>query len=272
MARIVRKFDMQSFWGAMAVALVLLVPAMVILSKDHDDLKGWLLMIIAVVIVLLGLAGIIGHILIEIKDEERTEQTRPRPRLIPEKPYVNVRALLPYNDEGKLRRDIPTGSAQFVNMKWANRPVYLGVGADAPGVLADVYYYRKGESVALKSPGRWGCCKPQPAALGVGSPIEQGAVDFPANSKEHELDIAIRYEDGKCFIYNDYSQRAARDPRMELSDLTIVKVELRGTNSQAEYAFRLRNDPVKGFIVEDLPGPSPEPVPGTAACPPQSVP
>ena len=255
MERIIRKFDMQSFWGAMAVAVVPLVPAVVILNEDIDDLRGWLLVIVAVGIAVLGLAGLIGHILIEIRDEKQTERTRPRPKLIPEEPYVNERALLPYDDEGRLRRDVPAGSAQFVNMKWINRPLYLGVGADAPSVLADVYYYREGESLALKSPGRWGCCKPQPAALGVGTPIEQGMVDFPANGKEHELDIAIRYDDGKCFIYNDYSQRGDRDPNMELFDLTIVKVELRGTNTAEEYVFRLRKDATNGLIVEHLPAP-----------------
>jgi hypothetical protein len=267
MARIIRKFDMQSFWAAMAVAVVPLVPAVMILNEDIDDLRGWLLVIIAVGIAVLGLAGLISHVLIEIRDEDQSERTKPRPRLIPEEPYVNERGLLPYDDEGTRRRDIPADSAQFVNMKWSNQPLYLGVGADAPSVLADVYYYRKGESLALKSSGRWGCCKPQPAALGVGTPIEQGMVDFPGNGKEHELDIAIRYDDGKCFIYNDYSQRVARDPNMELFDLTVVKVELHGTNTAAEYIFQLRND-ATGLMVEHLSAS----VPDTAAPPPKDIP
>lgn len=239
---ILRKFDMQSFVGTALGAAVFMVPGATLLNKDTHDWRAWALVAVGCVLVMIALAGIIGHVLVEIHDEEVAERTRPRPHLVHEPPYVNQRQLLAYDEEGRRVKDVPERNADFVNIKWVNRPEFPGTGADGAQVLADVYYYPKGKSTGIKSPGRWGCCKPQPAVQGVGVPIEQGVVDFPANGKVHELDIAIRYSDRRCFVYNDYSQQVAQDPRCELGEITTIRVELRGTNCQAEHTFELRND------------------------------
>jgi hypothetical protein len=248
--RIFRKFDMQSFIGTVGLAAVFSLPATALLDSDANDWRGWGLMAVVAMVAVAAVGGIVGHLVVEAGDEKRAEETKPTPILEGDEPYTNTRYLFPADHAGKMQNAAPEPGT-FVNQKWRNMPQHFGPQADARDVLADIYYYVGDSPTPIKAAGRWGCCKPQPAAQGLMTPVEQGTVDFLANGKPHELDIAIRYADGEAYVYNDETQRNPRNEAHRLGPNNLIKVELRGNNIKKSYSFWLK---IEGdsFLVEPV--------------------
>ena len=160
----------------------------------------------------------------------------------------------PYADERiirglKLRSDtvVSPPKPYFIHVKFYNNPQVRTADARAKDVIAKITFSdSEGENEVLNPfKGRWGDTK-QPSYLEQGTPPrELDSVDFEESGLEHELDIALKYQDEEvCYAFNNtsYSAPMWKNPNFILhGERFQINVRLTGQMVDKEWWFILHN-------------------------------
>lgn len=160
-------------------------------------------------------------------------------------PYVDERIIR----ELKLRADMVDSPLKpyFTHVKFCNNPQVRTADARAKDVIAQITFFdSEGENEVLNPfKGRWGDTK-QPSYLEQGTPVrELHSVDFEESGLEHELDIALKYQDEEvCYAYNNESYWASGWKLLEFilhGERFQISVRLTGQKVDKEWFFILHN-------------------------------
>ena len=160
-------------------------------------------------------------------------------------PYVDERIIR----ELKLRSDIVVSPPKpyFTHVKFCNNPQFRTADARAKDVIAEITFFISEGETKILNPfyGRW-CDTKQPSYLEQGTPMrELHSVDFEESGLEHELDIALKYQDEEvCYAFNNtsYSAPMWKNPNFELhGERFQVRVRLKGQMVDKEWWFTLHN-------------------------------
>lgn len=135
----------------------------------------------------------------------------------------------------------------FTHVKFCNNPQVRTADARAKDVIAQITFSdSEGENEVLNPfKGRWGDTK-QPSYLEQGTPMrELHSVDFEESGLEHELDIALKYQDEEvCYAYNNESYWASGWKLLEFilhGERFQISVRLKGQKVDKEWWFILHN-------------------------------
>ena len=161
-------------------------------------------------------------------------------------PYVDERIIYRLESRSDII-DNPPPKPYFTHVKFCNTPQVRSTDARAKDVIAEITFFDSegGNEVLKPFKGRWGDTK-QPSYLEQGTPTrELDSVDFEENGNEHELDIALKYQDEEvCYAFNNtsYSAPMWKNPNFELNGERFqVRVRLKGQMVDKEWWFTLHN-------------------------------
>lgn len=156
-------------------------------------------------------------------------------------PYVDIRHIKDTHTRELI------GSPSFAHIPFCNNPQVRSADARAKDVVAEITFFDSEGKKEVLEPfwGRWGDTK-QPSYLESGTPTrELDSVDFEESGLEHELDIALKYQDEEvCYAYNNESYWASgwKLPKFILhGERFQIRVRLRGQMVDKEWWFILHN-------------------------------
>jgi hypothetical protein len=170
------------------------------------------------------------------------EKLKPKPHLqIFDIPIPDKRPIRDINDQR-----IIYGTPLFAHVEFHNKPKKRSEEANAKKVFAQITFYDMNGTKKLRPElVRFGGT-PQPPHQNRGRPKhEYYEVEFNANGREHELTIAMKYEnDNNCYGYSDmnYSYPQWKKPDYELIGKDFyVHINLSGENTEGNWWFLLHN-------------------------------